>query len=326
VAKFDPADLDRAFADHAVVKGTLMRVTLHAVDAADYPAFHQAMQKTLRAARLNDGRFTRSGLTHADADALLSEVLEFAITPRTNAEGEAWLDERVGQTPKPGLWWAFRQFGPLWHHATGGPWSFGPRPSYVSARPKPKAADTDESMRRLVRRYLEGFGPASAQDIAQFSTMIRPPVRNAVAEMGDELVRLEGPDGAELFDVPGGLRPPEDSPAAPRLMAMWDSVLLAYADRSRVMSPEYRKLVIRSNGDSLPTLLLDGHVAGVWRPVEGGIEATAFHKLSKETWSGLAQEAGALVGFLAGRDPAVYRRYARWWANMPSAEVRLLPG
>jgi hypothetical protein len=325
IANFDPADLDKAFAEHKIVKGTLMRVTLHAVDAADYPAFHQAMQKTLRAARLNDGRFRRSGLTHADADALLPEVLEFAAKPRTNAEGEAWFDERVGETPKPGLWWAFRQFGPMWHHATGGPWSFGTRPSYVRAHIKAETTDPDASMQWLVRRYLEGFGPASVQDITPFSTLFRAPVRDALAAMTEELVRLEGPDGTELWDVPGGLFPPEDSPAPPRLMAMWDSTLLAYSDRSRIMPPDYRKLVMRSNGDALPALLVDGYVAGVWRPVDGGIEATAFHNLSDEAWSGLEEEARALVAFLADRDPTVYRRYARWWAKMPSAEVRLLP-
>jgi hypothetical protein len=33
--------------------------------------------------------------------------------------------------------------------------------------------------------------------------------------------------------------------------------------------------------------------------------------LPDEAWDGLAAEAAALVPFLAGRDPAVYRRYAR---------------
>ena len=41
VADFDPADLDRAFADRSIVKASLMRMTLHAVDAADYAAFHR---------------------------------------------------------------------------------------------------------------------------------------------------------------------------------------------------------------------------------------------------------------------------------------------
>jgi hypothetical protein len=106
---------------------------------------------------------------------------------------------------------------------------------------------------------------------------------------------------------------------------MWDSVLLAYADRSRVIPPGYRPLVTRNNGDVLPTLLVDGYVAGVWRPVEGGIEATAFHRLPKPAWTGLAAEAGALRALLADRDPAVYRRYAHWWAKLPSTQVRVLP-
>ncbi|MYW29902.1 crosslink repair DNA glycosylase YcaQ family protein, partial [Streptomyces sp. SID2119] len=120
------------------------------------------------------------------------------------------------------------------------------------------------------------------------------------------------PDGAE--------------PAPPRLMAMWDSVLLAYADRGRVLPEAYRRTVIRANGDVLPTLLVDGYVAGVWRPVAGGIEATAFHPLAEEVWEGLAAEARSLVGFLAGREPEVYRRYGHWWSRLPDAAVRVLPG
>jgi hypothetical protein len=108
-------------------------------------------------------------------------------------------------------------------------------------------------------------------------------------------------------------------------MAMWDSTLLAYKDRARMIPPDYRKVVMRDNGDVLPTLLVDGYVAGVWRPVEGGIEATAFHRLGDEAWDGLSREASALVKFLADRDPAVYRRYAHWWdKGLPSAERRVL--
>jgi hypothetical protein len=160
--------------------------------------------------------------------------------------------------------------------------------------------------------------------VAQFALVHRPRARNALSALSDDLERIEGPDGTELFDIPGAARPSEDTAAQSRLMAMWDSVLLAYADRSRIIPPAYRKLVMRSNGDVLPTLLIDGYVAGVWRPVEGGIEATAFHRISEDAWNGLAAEAQALVAFLAAREPQVYRRYNRWWATLPQAEVRLL--
>ncbi len=324
VADFDPAELDRAFADQAVVKASLMRIAMHAVAAADYPVFHEAMQNSLRGARLNDARFKVAGLSSAEADALIPTVAGYAAEPRTIAEVEAWLNERLGPPPRRGIWWAMRHYGPFVHAATGGPWSFGERPSYVAARVQERPGDEAASMQRLAYRYLEGFGPASARDLATFAMVYRPRAIEAVRSLAERLERFEGPDGSELFDVPGGALPAEDTPAPPRLMAMWDNALLAYVDRSRIIPPDYRPHITRSNGDVLPTLLVDGYVAGVWRPVEGGIEATAFHRLSDDAWDGLEAEARALNAFLAERERHVYRRYAHWWASLPGAEVRVL--
>ncbi|MFP3987995.1 winged helix DNA-binding domain-containing protein [Streptomyces sp. E11-3] len=325
---FDPADLDAAFAEREVVKATLMRITLHAVHAEDYRALREAVEPTLRAGRL-DSRFQASGLTVADADALVPELLAYADRTRTAAELQAWVEERIAAPPHPRAWQGLRGYAPLLHAPTPAPWSFGARPSYVSAKPRPVLADHDASataLRTLVLRCLEGFGPASVADVAQFALVQRGRAREALKALSDDLERLEGPDGTELFDVPGAPRPPDDTPAPPRLMAMWDSVLLASYDRSRIVPPEYRKLVTRVNGDVLPTLLVDGYVAGVWRPAEGGIEATAFHPLPDEAWEGLADEARSLVAFLADREPRVYGRYDHWWSKLPPAEARLLPG
>lgn len=326
VTDFDPVTLDRAYAEHAVVKATLIRITLHAVAAGDYAAFHRTMVSTLRASRLYDGRYRATGLTVADADALVPVVLAYAQQPRTNQEMAAMLSDRIGALPEARLWWALRTFAPVIHAPTGGPWSFGDRPSYVAAPIEPFVGDADEAAPLLVRRYLEAFGPASAGDIGQFSILRMPAIRAALAALSDEIEEHEGPDGKPVYDLAGCGLPPADTPAPPRLMAMWDNVLLAYQDRSRVIPPDYRKLVIRSNGDTLPTLLVDGHVAGVWRPVEGGIEASAFHPLGKAAWAGLVTEAERLMAFLADRQPDVYRRYGRWWDALPAAEVRTLAG
>lgn len=326
---FRPTDLDAAFNNHEVVKATLMRITLHAVHESDYRAFREGMETTLHGARLKDKRFKASGLTAADVHALIPDLLEYADRPRTAAEMEAWLERRLGAPPNRGAWWALRQYAPLLHAPTQAPWSFGSRPSHVAARSRPVLADagaTATGLQMLIKRYLEGFGPASLADIAQFSMGYRPLFRDALEAISGDLERLEGPDGKETFDVSGASRPPEDTPAPPRLMAMWDSILLAYADRSRVIPPVYRRLVIQSNGDVLPTLLVDGYVAGVWRPAEGGIEATAFHHLPDDAWESLAVEARSLVDFLSDREPTVYRRYDRWWRSLPRAQIRLLAG
>ncbi|MGW7316014.1 winged helix DNA-binding domain-containing protein [Streptomyces sp. NPDC054865] len=340
---FTPAELDGAFTARSVVKATLMRITLHAVHAEDYPAFRAAMRPTLHASRLGS-RFAEAGLTPADAEELLPALLDFARRPRTSAEMRAWTEERLGAAKRDGAWWGLKGYAPLHHAPTGATWSFGPRPSFVAAGANPDVeADVEAeaeaavsvsvsvsrevepgALRALILRYLAGFGPASAADVAQFATVRRTSVHAALRDLDGLVEPLRGPAGETLYDLPGASRPPADTPAPARLMAMWDSTLLAYADRSRVIPPAYRPLVIRRNGDVLPTLLVDGQVAGVWRPVDGHVEATAFHPLSAADWDALTEEARSLTALLAGRETAVYRRYHHWWSKLPEAETRIL--
>lgn len=324
VAHFDAGQLDAAYRDYSVLKGSLMRITVHTVTLEDYPFFQHAMVPTLRAARLNDERFTSTGLTANDADAVVPDMLAHTGEARTTAEMEAWIEARFGR-PVPRLWWALRHYAPVVHAPTGGLWSHGGRAAYITAPTRPPDGDPAESVQWLIRRYLEAFGPATAADIAQFTLLRQPVVRATLDALGNTIETLGGPSRAPLYDLPGAPRPAETTEAPPRLLGMWDLTLLGYADRSRVMPEEYRKLVIRRNGDVLPVLLADGYVAGVWRPIDGGIEATAFKKLPARVWEGLGREAGALVAFLADREPLVFRRYAHWWDRLPSAQVHVLP-
>lgn len=322
---FAAADLDAAFANHEVVKAPLMRITLHAVHREDYPAVQSAMLHTLRSSRLGDTRFTSSGLSIPEADALVSDLVAFAEQPRSTTEILGWLEARVGGAARA-LWWALRTFSPLFHTPTGGPWSFETRPTYLAADPAPDHERPERSVEHLVWRYLEGFGPASVPDMAQFALIKRTTLRRALQTLSDVLVQVEGPDGVDLFDVPDATIPDADTPAPPRLLPMWESSLLAYHDRSRVIPPDYRKLVTRRNGDVLPTLLVDGYVAGVWRAAEDGIQAMAFHELPNDVWSALSAEAASLITMLADRQPDVYGRYGHWWDKLPAGDVRTLPG
>jgi hypothetical protein len=324
VEGFDPAQLDDAFARASVVKASLMRLTLHAVEASDYPPFHAAMRGALRASRLYDRRFRDTGLAIADVDAYESELLASSTEPRTTPQLIAVLEKPFGEAAKR-AWWAYRTYLALHHAPGGGPWSFSNRSAFVAAPSTLPAEARQASLDVLVRRYLQGFGPATIADISRFTLLARATMRDAIERLGEQLIRHEGPDGAELLDVRGMELAP-DVPAPPRLLPMWDSVLLAYDDRSRVLPLDLRPLVIRRNGDVLPTLLVDGHVAGVWRFVDDAVEATTFEPLARESWTGLAREAGSLVALLRDRDPGVYRRYHHWWQQLPdAAEVRSLP-
>lgn len=317
---FDPAELDSAFAERQLVKATLMRFTLHAVHRDDHLPFHVAMQPSLPEKYLTD-----RGLTRPQAHAYLPELLEFVAEPRSSAEVEEWFTSYHGVAGKD-VWWVLRSFAPVCHSPTGGPWSFGQRPVFIAAPQSAQYSDELTAVARetLVWRYLEGFGPASLADVAQFAKIQRGHAKAAISALEDKLVVLEGPDGSTLYDVPGAPRPAANTPAPPRLMAMWDSALLAYADRSRIVPAEYKTVVTRTNGDVLPTLLVDGQVAGLWRSTAEGIEAAAFRPLPAKTWKALSAEASTLTTFLADREPTVYSRYNRWWSALPAAETRLL--
>lgn len=327
VQDFVPGDLDAAFTDRRIVKATLMRITLHAVHAEDHAPFYAAMVRSLRASRLYDRRYTSTELTDADADGLLPGLAEILARPHTGAEVEADLAGRLGEHARR-LWWALRTYAPVQHVPAGGPWSFTQPNTYIASPATSGSAPQDAEaagVRRLLLSYLRAFGPASAQDFARFTLLGRAVVTQALRELGDQVVRVQGPDRAALFDLEGATVPGEDAHAPPRLLPMWDSTLLAHALPGRVMPREYRPLVVRRNGDILPTLLVDGQVAGVWRAVEGGLELTAFHELGKTAWQGLTAEAEKLTALLADRDPLVYRRYWHWWdKGIPGAESRMV--
>ena len=327
VEGFDPADLDAAFAAHDIVRAHLMRITIHAVAASDYPAFHAGVLRTLRAARLHDPRFGRAGLSIPDTDSLIPDLAAYLAEPRATDEVEAWFDERIGVRERPGVWWALRHYGPFVHAPVGGPWSFGSKRVMTAARLRPdEVLDEAAGLPILVRRYLEGFGPASMQDMRQSMLVYAPGLKAAVKALGDELVRVDGPGKSALYDLADAPPiPDEDTPAPPRFLPMWDNVLLAYADRERLTPAEIRPSIARKNGDVLPTILVDGRVAGVWRPAEDrGIEVSALTPLDDDAWAGLDAEARSLRAFLAGREPLVYRRYGHWWSKLPEGTVRIL--
>ncbi len=315
IAGLDFDSIDEAFAQRSLVKASLMRITLHAVDATDYPVFHAASTPLLRASRLNDRRYRNTGLTTEDADGAVPRLLEFLGTPRSKAEILDHLAAEVSDEPR--LWWALKTFAPLTHAPTGRPWSFDTKTRYERA-PTLDRPPIDDARRSLVRRYLAGYGPATIADFAQFSLQPMSVARPLFAAMRDELVTYTTIGGDELFDILDAPDlPAADTPAPPRLMAMWDSTLLAYRDRSRVIPDHLRSHVIRRNGDVLPTVLIDGRVAGVWNIGPEGIEIGALEPIDPDSWEALDNEARNLLSALADHDHNIAGRTGSWWSKLP---------
>ena len=163
---------------------------------------------------------------------------------------------------------------------------------------EPEAHDPLEARAEILRRYLAAFGPASRRDLVAWSMMHVPELQQAL-DVLEPLRRFRDEQGRELFDVPRAPLPDPDTPAPVRFLPKWDNVLLAFADRTRVLPEEYRKTVIRTNGDVAQTFLVDGLVAGMWRVENGRVVLEPFGALSRSVRRELEDEAGRLEAFLA---------------------------
>jgi hypothetical protein len=94
---------------------------------------------------------------------------------------------------------------------------------------------------------------------------------------------------------------------------MWDSVLLAYRDRARILPEAHRPVVIARNGDVLPTFLVDGLVAGLWWVEPDGartrIALEPFGRIARSARRALEDEAARLAAFYEPLEPRLYARY-----------------
>ena len=316
---FDAADLHRAFHDRTVVKGTLLRVTLHVVSARDYALFWPAVAPAIRAWR---ARMLRQVGLGPEVEGLAERATAFATEPRFGAELRDHLPELTGGTGPAGqtdTWWAIRPLLPFLMAPGEPPWSFGRRPRFVAAPSwtGTELADREAGVRHLIERYLASFGPAGLDDIHKFSHVSMGMLR-AVAEAPDAgLATYRDEQGRRLLDIPGGPLPAGDTPAPVRFLPMWDSLLLAYADRGRVLPADHRPTVIRKNGDFLPTFTIDGKVAGLWRAdrIDGHSHVThlPFAPLAPSDELEVMAEAARLERFLEPLEPAVFARYATTW-------------
>lgn len=162
----------------------------------------------------------------------------------------------------------------------------------------PVAAETAPD--ELVLRYLAAFGPSTVGDIAAWSGLTG--MREVVDRLRPRLAVLAGEGGRELFDVPGAPFPDPETPVPVRFLGEYDNVLVAWQDRSRVIPPEQRDVVVRALGR--PMVLVGGFVRAMWRADRGTLEITPLGRLSREEKRDVREEGKRLLALLAPRAKA----------------------
>jgi len=128
----------------------------------------------------------------------------------------------------------------------------------ISAEPTQSA---EEVLPGLLRRFFRAYGPASLKDAAWFFGLEKEQVRSPEGLGLEELATLEWRGETLYYEPADG-----DMGDIPHLTLLsgFDPYLVSYVDRGEVLPKEYKKAVILKSGICLPTIAVDGVVAGLW--------------------------------------------------------------
>ena len=306
LSSFHPDDLIKLVTGREVVRLSLMRGTIHLVNADDALPLRAVLQKTHERRFLTAHAKRIEGLEvqavlAAAVEILEAEPLTFSVLGKRLADRFPGFDEQTLSS-------LARMLAPLVQVPPRGLWGYSGQATHTTARAwlgrdAPTATETaaEDAAEDMVLRYLAGFGPASVADAQVWSGLTR--LKEVFERLRPRLRTFRDVNGVELFDLPDSPRPGGDLDAPARIVAEFENLLLSYADRSRIISEDHRKRIFTPNALIPGTFLINGVVAGTWKLTATKktalLELTRFGKVSKRDLAALEAEGARLLAFAA---------------------------
>jgi hypothetical protein len=286
-----------------VVRAQLLRGTVHLVTARDALTMRPVLRPVLERMLASGSPFGRSlaaaGVDVSEVAAAGRALLE--ESPRTRAELRDALAPQFPAADATALAQAVTFMVPvvqvppraLWRSSGQARWAM--TESWLG---HPLA--TDEAPDALVLRYLAAFGPASAADVRAWSGLtgaaeILDRLRPSLRAFRDEA-------GRELLDVADAPQPDPEMPAPVRFLPVYDNVVLAHADRSRIVAEDYRRVWLALDMINYGSILVDGFGRAIWRVAREGASVTLdialFEDLHAPVLDAIGAEGERLLAFL----------------------------
>jgi hypothetical protein len=299
---FQPDQLADLIAQRKAVRVALMRGTVHLVSARDCLLLRPLLQPLYDRA-LDANPNLAPGPDDLDMDTLVAEATKLLTErPRTPKEIGTLLRERWPDRDGAALAYAARNRLALVQVPPRGLWGKSSQTTLTTAEhwlDRPLA--TDPQPDEVLLRYFRAFGPATAKDAQVWSGLVK--LGEVVDRLRPGLRAYVDDEGRELLDLPDAARPDEDEPAPVRFLPEYDNLLRSHVERSMVLPPEYKPLLVTKNDSPMPTFLVDGFVRGTWRlTTERGratLRIAPFAALSSAHNATVTAEAERLLEFLA---------------------------
>lgn len=131
-----------------------------------------------------------------------------------------------------------------------------------------------EVLPELLRRFFAVYGPATLADAAWFFGLWKDWKKRLSSLDLEPFERLEY--GGEVYY---SVKSPADMGDIPELTLLsgFDPLIVSYVERGAVLLPEYKSAVILKSGICLPTIAVNGQIAGLWN-IKKGEPSVAFFK------------------------------------------------
>jgi Winged helix DNA-binding domain len=306
---FERAHLASLFEARTAVRATFLRATIHVLSARDFLALRPAIQPILDGAHQ---AILKDRLDGVDLDAVTKRARGFfEKSPRPFEDLREFFLADDPKCDERALGYAVRMRLPLVQvPEPGAAWSFPAQACFTTAEQwlgkkvplKPTTPDA------LIHRYLAAYGPSSAADVAAWSALAKPAVRDALERLRPELIVFRDEKKRELFDLPDAPRPPADTPAPIRFVPEYDNLVNTRADE-RFVATAHRPRVFLSALRLAATVLVDGFVAATWKIQATKKKATLtiepFAPLPARVRKAIGPEAEALARFSEPDVPTV---------------------
>ncbi len=306
---------DALWSERSLVKTYGPRGTIHLLPARDLPLWTGALSA---APAPRGGMPAAVRMSDEQTDAVV-EAIASALT-----KDELTIDElSVEVIRRTGAWAgdlvmpAFNGFWPRWRQAittaaNRGVLCFGPNRgrnvTYTSPRrwlPDYEPIDPQTAIRTVVRHYLYAYGPATPRQFAQWFGASQSWAAQCFDDMSSELEQIVV-DGTRVWMIRGDTIDPESPLVGVWLLPYFDAYTVGCHPRDLLFPGRARERALHGGqAGTVPTLVIDGVVAGVWHLRRSGrrltITVEPFVDLTTRQQSALVEKVERIGVVLEGQ-------------------------
>lgn len=153
---------------------------------------------------------------------------------------------------------------------------------------------TEKAEKEMLERYLQHYAPATLRDISYFFGWPQGKVKRILAELPTERTEIEG---TVYYWLEKLLDAPELPPCI--LLAGFDPLMLGYKkEENPFLPPQYLRGIFNRAGIVMPSILLDGRVAGCWKRKNSCFTVELFSNSSARQKREITEAAEASFGHL----------------------------